>query len=186
MKVVGKFIAAMSLFIMISGQAHAAIIEFNFSLSGDQEVGPVATSASGHAIMTFDTITEILTYQITITGLDLDGSQTASVDDDIVGMHFHHGLAGSNGGVVFFISNDDDLLIDPILGIVSGSWGPSDGISGNITELLAGELYINVHTQAVPSGEIRGQATRVMSVSEPSVLLLLMLGAFGIFFSRRL
>jgi len=186
MKVLGKFFAVISLFIMIGSQAQAAIIEFDFSLNGDQEVGPVATSASGHAVMTYDTITEILNYQITITGLDLDGFQTASVDDDIVGMHFHHAVAGSNGGVVFFISNDDDLLIDPILGTVSGSWGPSDGIAGSITDLLAGELYINVHTQAVPSGEIRGQATRVQSVPEPSVLLLLMLGIVGIFLSRRL
>jgi hypothetical protein len=106
-----------------------------------------------------------LEYVITITGLDLDGNQTADTDDDVVGAHIHQAEAGVNGLIVFGIidggdDDGDDLTIDPVAGTISGVWdNPPDTptLSDVLDALNDSELYINIHTRAIPTGEIRGQ-----------------------------
>jgi hypothetical protein len=62
--------------------------------------------------------------------------------------HFHVGAAGTDGGVVWTICN-------PCVGeYVSGTW---PNASQYRQQLTSNHLYINVHTSAHPSGEIRGQ-----------------------------
>jgi len=186
MKRLNNFFGMTLVLLMTVGHAQASIIYFDATLSGDQEVAPVSSSASGIATMMFDNVAMTLDYQITLSGLDLDTNQTPSTADDVLAMHFHNAPFGANGGVAFSIFGDNDLLTDPILGIVSGTWDASEALASSVTALLAGNLYINVHTTAVPSGEIRGQVMMMQSVPEPSVLLLFGLGAAGLVFRRKL
>ena len=63
-------------------------------------------------------------------------------------MHIHRGAPGVNGPVLFDLG-------DPGSGTISRTWtgmAPAD-----ISDLLAGNLYINIHTAGRPAGEIRGQ-----------------------------
>ncbi|MEO6339381.1 MAG: CHRD domain-containing protein, partial [Caulobacteraceae bacterium] len=102
----------------------------------------------------------------TITGLDL-GGQTAATADNVTASHFHLGAPGTNGGVVFgFIGTpnndtDGDTLVTAATGVVKGQWDAGEGngttLTAQVNNLLAGQLYFNMHTTANPGGEIRGQ-----------------------------
>jgi hypothetical protein len=65
--------------------------------------------------------------------------------------HIHNGIAGTNGPVIVnFVQSGTD----------PNRWNVENGAvltADQITALLAGQLYVNVHTAASPGGEIRGQ-----------------------------
>jgi hypothetical protein len=105
-------------------------------LSGDEEVPPVRTSASG-------------TGSVTVKD---DGSVTAKVTTQgIAGVaaHIHEGAAGANGPVIVPLSKTGD-----------NEWSSAAG--AKLTEsqyaaYKAGRTYFNVHSAAHKGGEIRGQ-----------------------------
>ncbi|MDA2930861.1 CHRD domain-containing protein [Acidobacteria bacterium AH-259-O06] len=65
---------------------------------------------------------------------------------DVTGAHIHNGPAGENGPIIFPF----DSPTSPILGTA-----PVD--TDFLNNLQAGNLYVNVHSNAFPGGEIRGQ-----------------------------
>ena len=110
-------------------------------LTGSNSVPPVTTSATG-------TLTGMLTndwtefhYAITIEGL----TPTAA--------HFHNGPYDGTGGIVKTLDFSDGMTI-------TGVWSSTDGTEPFTTELLdellAGRIYVNIHTSTNGSGEIRG------------------------------
>ena len=119
------------------------------SLSGDNIVPtPIVSSGTG-------TVTGVLMndwtefhYSITIEGL------TPSV------AHFHTGASDVAGGVVKTLDFSDGMTI-------SGVWSSTDASqpfnTAMLDELLAGRIYVNVHTSANPTGEIRGNIKVAMS-----------------------
>lgn len=78
----------------------------------------------------------------------------------------------------------DLLLLD------SGRWEPfgPNGNDGTLEDMLAvfiaNGLFLDVHTEVYPGGEIRGQL-RVTDVPEPGSMLLVGLGLFGFAVQRR-
>ena len=117
---------------------------FTASLTGDQEVPALTTSASGTAALTWDS--RGLHYRITVNGLS----------GAITGAHFHNAPAGSNGGVVHNITGSFNG------NSASGVW--ADPGAALLSELLAGNLYLNVHTADNPGGELRGQVSMTSGV----------------------
>ena len=172
--------------IAITGPVSAATL-FQATLSGDQEVPPTVTTASGTASLTLNDAQTRLEINIQINGLDLDGLQTpGNAADDVTGAHIHNAPAGNNGGVVFgFIGpNSDangDLVIDPVAGTIFSGWDLLEGngttLQNQLTDLLNDGLYINVHTSTFPSGEIRGQ---IQVVPIPAAFWLFGSGLLGL------
>ncbi len=115
-------------------------IMLSANLDGTQEAPtPVTTNGTGTAWAVLSTDLTSLSYQVTYA--QLDSNFTAS--------HFHIGAAGVSGGVVFPITSSFNG------NTASGTW---DNIPDTIVaKLLKGGLYLNVHSMAHPSGEIRGQ-----------------------------
>jgi len=122
--------------IALSAAASVSAQTVQLSLSGAQEVPPVATSASG-------------TGSITI-GPDqsVSGSvTTAGVDGTMA--HIHLAAAGQNGPVVV-----------PMNKTAEGVWTIPAGAKLNDAQFQSfkdGHLYVNVHSAAFKGGEIRGQ-----------------------------
>lgn len=137
--VMQRFVRSMLLFMLFVGSgalAFGAHTNFRATLTGAQEVPPVATSASGTGAFTL-TGSGGLVYSITVTGLS----------GPITGAHFHLGAAGTSGPVVQGITFTGTTA--------SGTW--SSIPDSLINTLLTGRIYVNIHTAANPGGEIRGQ-----------------------------
>ncbi|HRW06750.1 MAG TPA: CHRD domain-containing protein, partial [Caldilineaceae bacterium] len=127
---------------------------FVANLAGAHENPAVDTAASGRAVLSL--ISDTLTYRLFVSDIV---SITAS--------HIHDGPVGVNGGVVLPLYTG------------SGQFDPAHPISGTVTltpvqiaKLMAGDYYVNVHTTAVPSGEIRGQLEPFSAPTSYNALLL--------------
>jgi hypothetical protein len=125
-----------------TGASKAAPETFKVALSGAQQVPAVETPGSGSADLTYDPATRMLTWNITFSGLSAPATMA----------HFHGpAAAGKNGPVVIWLSKQGTPPASPIKG--EATLTPEQA-----QEFTAGDLYINVHTQTHPAGEIRGQA----------------------------
>jgi CHRD domain/PEP-CTERM motif len=145
--------------------AGATIVDLIATLNGAQETPPVATAATGTANMTYNDVTNLLSW--TISFQDLVGTTTDA--------HFHGPApVGVPAGVQVPIPHTDGLTADTLIG---------SAIISELQEaqLLAQLWYINIHSTFAPGGEIRGQV-----IPEPGTLLLAGLGLIALAAKRRL
>jgi Ca2+-binding RTX toxin-like protein len=152
---------------------------YRFFLEGAQQVPGVISSASGFGTAVFDSVTNTLTYTMTVTGLDWgaflgQAAETAPVSDNVTDAHFHTGARGANGGVIlpWKTGDVDDFAVSAPAGgtrMISGVWEMTDApsISAFIAQLNSGVLgadigiYANIHTVANGGGELRGQLVTI-------------------------
>jgi hypothetical protein len=128
---------AVGLLFAAAGAASAQETKFMANLTGAEEVPPVETSATGMADITWDAATKGLSWTIEFSGLS--GPATAA--------HFHGPAApGENAGPVITIED-----------LESPSEGTATLTDDQAAQLAGGQWYVNVHTEANPDGEIRGQ-----------------------------
>lgn len=130
-------VAATALFAALP--AHAGVYIYNAILNGQQEVPPNASTGRGAGRFVIDTDANTVTYRITYAGLS----------GAVTGGHIHGtatSFPGTNGGVVHAFA--------PLGNAISGAWTYTEPQEAMI---LAGTCYANLHTVALPGGEIRGQ-----------------------------
>ena len=121
--------------------SQAAPQSIKVTLTGAQQVPPVQTSATGTADLSYDPATRVVTWSVTYSGLS--GPATMA--------HFHGpAAAGKNGPPVIWLTEKGKPVENPIKG--EATLTPEQA-----QQFSAGEWYINVHTQANPGGEVRGQ-----------------------------
>lgn len=119
------------------------VTKTNLSLSGAQEVPAVTTTATGSMDVSYNKSTKVLSY--TLRWNNLSGAPAA--------MHIHGpALAGVNAGVLSGISGFTAAATATFLGTVV-----VDNMTLKEEDLLGGKWYVNIHTSANPSGELRGQ-----------------------------
>jgi hypothetical protein len=131
--------------------------EFGATLTGDQEVPPVTTTASGSATVLIITDSEVneIKYAVTYSGLS----------GPLIAAHIHLGAAGSNGGIML------PLVIgpSPFSGLLKeADLTPTGGVTafaGAIDAIRSGGTYVNLHTAANPGGEIRGQLKPILNTA---------------------
>jgi hypothetical protein len=130
------FLATSALLVIAACSSMPAGMAGEIKLSGDHEVPPVSTTASG----------------IGVIKVADDGSVSGSVTTrgmDGAAAHIHIGAAGKNGPVIV-----------PLVKTADGVWSVPPGAKLTADQLRAyqaGELYVNVHTAANKGGEIRAQ-----------------------------
>jgi len=162
-------LAALALAVALApAGAHATIISLTSYLDGAQETPPVVTPATGTASLSYDDVTNLLSWTISYSGLV--GTTTNA--------HFHGpaaigvGPAGVQLGIPFTAGVTANTLI-----------GSGTLTSTQETQLLGGLWYINIHSTYAGGGEIRGQ---VLVVPEPVAVTLLGAGLLGLAaFGRR-
>lgn len=128
--------------------------KFSATLSGNNEVPPVDTKATGAATYRTAANETVIKYKVNITGFS-----------DATGAHIHMGKAGANGDVIVDLLKDSKKnptkLGMAIRGNITDSdlTGPMQGktLSDLISAINSGDTYTNVHTPGHPDGEIRGQ-----------------------------
>jgi MYXO-CTERM domain-containing protein len=121
--------------LLVSGVSSAAVTTYKSTLNGAQETPPVVTAATGSATLTYNDANKKLTGTVTYTGV------TATAQ------HIHQEACGVAGGVVQALNAGAGGVI-AVNVTLSGA---------EETALVAGKLYVNIHSAAHGNGEIRGQ-----------------------------
>lgn len=118
--------------------------DFTTVLNGIQEVPATVSAGTGSGAFMIDTVANTLNFNISYSGLQ-GGAETAA--------HIHGpAIAGVNALPVF------DL---PFGASKIGAWNYPENLEADI---LAGRMYINIHTTLFPNGEIRGQILRTPNI----------------------
>jgi hypothetical protein len=119
--------------VLVAAPAARAHVQLGAALDGAQEVPPVATAATATATFLLNP-DGTLDYQVTPSGLS----------GPVIMAHLHAGARGVSGA--------------PIVTLDNGLSGTTGVLSDDAREkLLAGGLYVNLHTAENLNGEIRGQ-----------------------------
>jgi hypothetical protein len=125
--------AALSIMFFATGVSLAADVKV--TLSGDQEVPPVKTEASGSGTITVNA-DKTVSGSVTTKGI----TATAA--------HIHEAAAGKNGGVIVPLTKNGDTF-----SVAAGA----KLTDAQYAAFQKGDLYVNVHSAANPNGEIRAQ-----------------------------
>ncbi|HEV2118591.1 MAG TPA: CHRD domain-containing protein [Candidatus Bathyarchaeia archaeon] len=133
-------------------------VTFHIDLTGSQQVPAVNTDAFGMATVRLIDNSTAIAFRVIVCDIV-----------NVTASHIHVGAAGTNGPVIIPFFGSQTLFSSPhgCKTLAEGTRTASDlntKASPMVTSwddfvkaLLAGNTYINVHTKANPSGEIRGQ-----------------------------
>ena len=115
------------------------------TLSGAQEVPAVTSTGTGTGQLSFNPTTKVITYNFSWQL----GSTTATTTN----MHFHGADDGSD--------IKSSAVAIGITGFPAASSGNMSGqtvalTDAQVSQLLAGKWYLNIHSSTVPGGELRG------------------------------
>ena len=129
--------------LIAASPAAAEVVRMQAELTSAAEVPPNPSPARGSAELTLDTATRALAWRITFSNLTAPMSA----------MHFHGpATPTANAGIVIPITAAPAQAT-----IVNGQVTVTEQ---QMSDILAGRYYINVHTPNNPGGEIRGQVVR--------------------------
>lgn len=177
-------VAALTL-LLSSLAAHAA--SYTAILTGPNEAPPNSSMGGGAAYVTFDTSTH--TLQVNVAFGSLSGDTSAS--------HIHCCTSAPDtgtapvatetptfGGFPLGVRNgaysntyDTSLASSWNTAFIAANGGTTAGAEAAFNAgLMAGTAYLNIHTTAFPSGEIRGFLKPLSPVPEPGSLAMLGLG----------
>ena len=149
-----------------AGLVSAKPTTYRTHLSGDEEVPPRDTHATGQANFWLNSDGTELTFMLIVANIE-----------NVVASHIHIGAPGVNGGVVAFLYPTMPPGGGPINGIIATGTITDDSLIGTlagqplsalIDAIEAGNAYVNVHTNDgiapidtgpgdFPGGEVRGQ-----------------------------
>lgn len=184
-KTISLFGVLIACLLMFSAVAKADQLVFTATLTGAQEVPPSGSPGIGSALVTFDTVTNLLTVNVSFAGLV----------SPTIASHIHCCTPpGANAIVATIVPTFPGFPLGVTTGTylqtfdmsLASSYNPAfiTAHGGTVAQaqaafvagLISGQTYLNIHTQQFPGGEIRGQ---LQTVPEPATMLLLASGIFG-------
>jgi hypothetical protein len=165
----------------IGASSNAAIISTNFMLDGGQEVPPNSSNALGIAQIDYDTTDDTFDISVYVVGIPLANLRPAGANGTPI--HIHLAPPGSNGGIVIdlgFLGSfvQSGLGIELTLTDVAagGTFGAISSDPATVQQAFRqGNLYVNIHTNAFPGGEIRGNIPPI-----PTPATAALIGAAGL------
>lgn len=131
----------------------ADVLRFTAELKGTNEVPANLSTATGRAELVYDPATQIYTAHITVAGL-----ATA-----LTSSHIHEAVAGANGAVVINFGGAAAYTA-AAGGFYAGTF--TGTYTADLSKLLGGGAYVNIHSTAFAGGEIRGQLVLQPRVQE--------------------
>lgn len=194
--------------VLPAGNALAVtILNANITHSQETVQGVFQTSTGdprpqsfGSAVFILNDAQTELSFTATIFNIDVTGTQSPDINDDLGAAHIHANATvtvGQNAPVVWGFfgapdndNNPDNLVVTPFAvgvgGTFSSVWNAPEGNAGNtlasqLANILSGHSYINFHTRQFPGGEIRGALTVVPdSGGSLGIFACALLGIFGL------
>jgi hypothetical protein len=126
---------------------------FKAKLSGSESVPAVETMAKGEATFTLMKDGKALSYYVTVSDIE-----------NVTAAHLHLGKKGENGPPVALITNEKKagkfsgtlaegtITEKELMGSLAGK-----SLKHLVKQIKKGNVYLNVHTDKYPNGELRGQ-----------------------------
>jgi len=132
--------------------AFADDVDFDAELDADQEVQPAPVVSDGEGEAEFTLRRDRVRFQV----------EWEDLTSNVVAGHIHCAPAGVSGPVGVTLVHESPLDPDDrIRGSFTGPDAPNDcgwtSLNDVLAALVAGNAYVNIHTQNFPMGEIRGQ-----------------------------
>jgi CHRD domain/Secretion system C-terminal sorting domain len=128
-------------------------VPVNGTFSGAQEVPANASTATGSVAGSYDPKSGLLGIKVTYVGLAANATLA----------HIHRAARGVNGGVII-----DFAPLGFTFGAQSGTFSKVIPLTPTqAADLLAGNLYANIHNASFPGGEIRAQLNATISGQNP-------------------
>jgi hypothetical protein len=145
-------IASAAITVLTNSEVFAQQPIFTAQLSGQEEVPPVQSQATGMAEFTV-VGADIVQYNVNATNIQ-----------GVTAGHIHLGKPGENGPIVITLFKYDtpmDQVSETGSFTAADQEGPMAGrpLQEMGTAAINGSLYVNIHTETNPNGEIRGQVT---------------------------
>ena len=132
---------ALSAFLLAGMPAFAEMVSYKADLKGSSEVPANTAKGTGMVDASYDTASKKLTWTVTYSGLT--GPATAA--------HFHGPAAATaNGPPEVPLTGD---MASPMKGTATLT-------DAQAADLAAGNMYLNIHTDANKGGEVRGQVMK--------------------------
>ncbi len=137
----------------IGKEKAAPSLNFASKLTGDQEVPPVTTPATGQATYQFNKELTELTFKVSLANIK-----------DVRFAHIHLAPVGVNGDIV--VTLKQEKVVGPVNGAYAEGKITAKDLSGNLkggslsilkAAMESAQTYTNVHSDAYPAGEVRGQ-----------------------------
>lgn len=141
--ILSRYFRALTIGGLLAGSGLAFAAGWPVSLSGAQEVPPNSSAAKGSGEISVAP-DGALSGSIVVSGM----SPTSA--------HIHDGATGKNGPVIVKLDKTDNGFAVPAGTRLSAE---------QLANVKAGNTYINVHSEAFPPGEIRGQLSPPRSSS---------------------
>ncbi len=154
----GGIAFAMLLAFVLASRAETVL--FKADLKGSNQVPPNQTTGIGTVTATYEPATKQLSWNGSYSGLT--GPATAA--------HIHGPAAvGANARLVVWVSDNMGQCsqgqckskIDSKPPLTSPFRGSATLSDEQVSELMAGMYYVNIHTDSYPGGELRGQLVKV-------------------------
>jgi hypothetical protein len=174
------------------GPSQAAVLNWNSTLSGSQEIPPNASTATGFGSVRFDNVTNVLSLNVQWQGLIGGSAFMAHIHCCVV-------VPPDNAGIALDLWTPTDPArpatgsysalydLDDVNPFRAGFTGSNGGTALSAMQALIGAMdagegraYYNIHTAQFPGGEIRGN----LAVPEPATLSLL-IGGLGLLLAGR-
>ena len=134
-------LAVLAAGLLFSVAAHAETLSFHTKLEGSKEKIPNNVPATGTATLDLDTATKVAHYTVIYNGLS----------SPPIKVHLH-GPKEEGMKAPAILDEHSDHPTSPTTGTVTLT-------DHQIDLLKSGKLYVNVHSQNYPDGEIRGWLT---------------------------
>ena len=152
--------ASVALLLAFASDSRAETIQFSADLKGSNQVPPSQTAGTGTVTARYESVSKKLSWNGSYSGLS--APPTAA--------HIHGpAAAGTNARLVFWISDNieqcsqgecrskSETKAPPLVSPFEGSATLTEA---QAADLIAGRYYVNIHTDAYPRGEIRGQLVK--------------------------